>query len=234
MNILDGKVTAFNERTGELTISAKTDIDSYLRECPKEARVALTDSREMSHEQRKKVYALMGEISEWSGETTERIKDLLKLEFKVKRLQGLVDEFSLSNAPKSLVSEFIAYVIEFILEYGVPTKMPLYEVCDDIEKMIYACLMNKRCAVCQRRAQLHHIDPVGIARNRHKIDHEGMRCLPLCAEHHSEIHSIGVKDFFAKYHLTDRVKIDKKIIKLYKLGTKKEDCYEYQIKEDKQ
>ena len=32
--------------------------------------------------------------------------------------------------------------------------------------------------------------------------------------------------FMDKYHLSDRVKIDEKIIKLYKLGTKREDSYE--------
>lgn len=226
MTIIDGVIKDYNERTGELVITAKVDMNDYLRECPKEARIGLMDSRGMTHDQRKKVYALMGEIAEWSGELPERIKELLKIEFMVHRLNGLVDEFSLSDAPKSLVSKFINYVIEFILENGVPTRMPLYEVCDDIEKMIYACLMNKRCAVCQRKAHLHHIDRVGIGRNRHKIDHTGMRCLPLCPDHHVEIHSIGDAIFMDKYHLSDRVKIDDKIIKLYKLGTKREDSYE--------
>ncbi|KRI90888.1 hypothetical protein APC71_01000 [Acinetobacter baumannii] len=54
-----------------------------------------------------------------------------------------------------------------------------------------------------------------------------MRCLPLCPDHHVEIHSIGDAVFMEKYHLSDRVKIDDKIIKLYRLGTKREDSYEY-------
>ena len=107
-------------------------------------------------------------------------------------------------------------LIEIILEYGIPTKEPLYGLCDDLERYVYACLMNKKCAVCGRKTELHHVQAVGMGRNRHEIDHIGMLCLPLCREHHDEAHLIGNKAFEERYHLIP-IQIDQKIAKKYNL-----------------
>ena len=76
--------------------------------------------------------------------------------------------------------------------------------------------MNKRCAVCGRKAELHHVDHVGMGRNRKEICHIGMRALPLCREHHTEIHKVGQTDFLKRYIL-EPVKIDERIAKVYRL-----------------
>ena len=52
-----------------------------------------------------------------------------------------------------------------------------------------------------------------------------MRCLPLCAAHHMEIHELGDERFCDKYHLDAGIKINEEIVKLYKLGGKKEESY---------
>ncbi|MBQ1779553.1 MAG: hypothetical protein IIZ93_15475, partial [Acidaminococcaceae bacterium] len=89
-------------------------------------------------------------------------------------------------------------------------------LCDDIERYVYACLMNKKCAVCGKKTELHHYDHVGMGRNRREIDHIGMRAYPLCREHHEEIHLIGERAFDEKYHLVP-IAIDQKIAKKYNL-----------------
>lgn len=223
MYILDGKVADYNEKNSTLTITARVDnIDRFIKCNPTEARVGLVDSRAMSNEQRKKVYALIGEIAEYCGEASEIMKKQMKLQFRLKRLEGLAKDFSLANAPMELCSDFIDFLVEFCIEWQVPTKKPLIELCEDIARYEWYCLKSKRCAACGRKAQLHHVDVVGMSRNRDKIDHHGMRCLPLCEAHHMEAHEMGEERFLGKYHLEAANKINDEIIKIYKLKSKKE------------
>ena len=63
---------------------------------------------------------------------------------------------------------------------------------------------------------LHHVDQIGMGKDRNEVHHLGRRALPLCREHHTEILTIGLKAFTAKYHL-EHVEIDKRICKTYKL-----------------
>ena len=76
--------------------------------------------------------------------------------------------------------------------------------------------MNKKCAVCGRKTELHHYDHVSMGYNRREINHIGMRCLPLCREHHNEWHNIGGAEFENKYHLIP-IEIDERIAKIYRL-----------------
>ena len=223
MNVLDGKVTAFNENTSTATVTVKVDnLGEFLRQSPREARVLLVDRRAITAEQRKKIYALIGEIGEWVGEYPETLKRQLKLDFRLKRLERMCDDFSLADCPEALASEFIDYLVEFIVENGVPTKVPILELCDDIEKAIYACLKHKRCVVCGAKAQLHHVDRIGMGNNRNKVEHIGRKALPLCAEHHAEVDILGDNAFLEKYHLTNGVEITEEIAKVYKLKCKQQ------------
>jgi hypothetical protein len=122
-------------------------------------------------------------------------------------------------------SDFITYLIDFIIRNDVPSDVSLIENCEDIGKMVYACLMAKKCCICGKPCDLHHCDAVGLGRDRTEINHLGLRCLPLCREHHSSLHSMGNKDFIEKYHL-EPVKIDSKIAKLYHLNTKEKKNHE--------
>lgn len=71
-------------------------------------------------------------------------KRLMKAEFVVKRMQSLNKEiFSLSNCDMTTAKEFITYLIDFIIEYDIPTKQPLSKLCEDINKYIYMCLLHK-------------------------------------------------------------------------------------------
>ena len=182
-----------------------------------EVLVYWQDSRARTLEQIRKAWALMGEIAEYQGQGKDDVYREQSTAFSLKHLEILQGElFHLSTATVSTARAFINLLIEIILEYGIPTKEPLYGLCDDIEHYVYACLMNKKCAVCGNKTELHHVDAVGMGRNRREIDHIGMRCLPLCREHHEEIHLIGERAFDEKYHLVP-IAIDQKIAKKYNL-----------------
>lgn len=184
-----------------------------------EVLVYWQDKRGISSEQRRKAWALMTEIADYQGQSKDDVYAEQKTAFSIKHLEILQGElFRLSSATISTARAFINMLIEIILEYGIPTKEPLYGLCDDIERYVYACLMNKKCAVCGKKTELHHYDHVGMGRNRREIDHIGMRAYPLCREHHEEIHMIGERAFDEKYHLVP-IAIDQKIAKKYNLKT---------------
>lgn len=187
-----------------------------------EVMVIWQDSRHITPEQRRKAWALMTEIAASQGQDKEDTYAEQRSAFTLKHLETLQDGlFHLSTATVTTARAFITMLVEIIIEYGIPTKEPLYGLCDDIHRYVYACLMNKKCAVCGRKTELHHVEAVGMGRNRREIDHIGMQALPLCREHHEEAHRIGNKAFMDIYHL-ESIAIDERIAKKYNLGGKKQ------------
>lgn len=184
------------------------------------------DARKISAQQRKRAWALIGEISSWSG-YEKGDKDLLNMDLKRKFLTTYVDEltadaikkFSLGDCDMTVGRLYNAFLTDFIIEHGVPTKFPLYEMIQDSNRYVYSCLMHKRCAVCGRKADLHHVDRVGMGRNRNDIVHIGSEVLPLCREHHTECHTMAQTEFDRKYHLDGSIFCDKAIAKVYHLRT---------------
>jgi len=225
MAIIDrvkGRIMGFDEKTNEAIIRAPADFIKLCRQEQKEVWIEFIDSRHLSDKQRRSAYAMIREIADWSGDTTDAIKEALKLDFWCGELLEMADTiFSLSNAPMSIVAAFQSWLARFIVRNDVPTKRPMLEYIDDIDDYVYACLVNKKCPVCGKRADLHHIDAVGMGRDRTEIIHEGMEVLPLCREHHMEIHSMGKSGFFKKYHLEHGIPADKTICRIYKLKRSK-------------
>lgn len=145
---------------------------------------------------------------------------MLKMEFVFHRLQAMERKmFSLSDVSMSTASEFIDFLIQFCVKNDIPMKISPLEYCEDIAKYIYACLVNKKCCICGKPADLHHVQSVGSQGYRDKINHIGLEALPLCREHHTESHAKGQIEFMKQYHL-EPIKIDAKIAKIYKLNTK--------------
>lgn len=215
--MLKGKVVGLSE-DGTATIKAQVPLAQFLHREVKEVYVDMIDSRPLSDKQRRMCYALVNAIADWAGSGTEEVKEAFKLDFWAERVDTLSDKiFSLSNAPMSLVAEFQRFLVAFILTHDVPTKRPLREYVDDIEAYTYLCLVRRKCAVCGRRAELHHIDAVGMGNDRTEVQHEGREVMSLCREHHTELHTVGKAEFMAKYHLDGGVPCDRTIMKIYGL-----------------
>lgn len=215
--MLKGKILEVRE-DGTAIIQAPIDIVAMIHQDIKECYVEYIDSRSLSDKQRRMCYALINAIAEWSGSDANDIKEAFKLEFWADKVDTLADKiFSLSDAPMSLVAEFQRFLINFILENDVPVKRPLLEYVDDIDHYVYMCLINKKCAICGKKADLHHLDTVGMGNDRTDISHIGKEAMSLCREHHNEYHNIGKSEFFEKYHLNKGIKIDATICKIYKL-----------------
>ena len=215
--MLKGKVVGLSE-DGTATIKAQVPLAQFIHREVKEVYVDMIDSRPLSDKQRRMCYALVKAIADWSGSGAEEVKEAFKLDFWAERGDTLSDKiFSLSNAPMSLVAEFQRFLVAFILTHDVPTKRPLREYMDDIEAYTYLCLVRRKCAVCGRRAELHHIDAIGMGNDRTEVQHEGREVMSLCREHHTELHTVGKAEFMAKYHLDGGVPCDRTIMKIYGL-----------------
>lgn len=217
MEIASGKIVSI-DRDGITIFVPYTNWERFSLRQYDEVQVGFPDGRTISPEQRRKAYALMGEIAAHTGYTPEEAKLTLKHEFVQRHMEALKRElFSLSDCDMTTAREFISYLIEFVLEFDVPVSVPLATLCDDIRQYVYACLLRKKCAVCGQKAVLHHRERVGMGRNRKTINHLGMLSLPLCREHHGLIESVGDEAFMEIYHL-EAIPIDERIAKVYKLN----------------
>nr|WP_243152100.1 putative HNHc nuclease [Pseudoflavonifractor sp. 524-17] len=185
----------------------------------RECLVQLVDSRPLSDKQRRTCYALIREISNYTGMGADPTKEWMKLKFILDDLNETADKiFSLSNAPMSLVCAFQRFLVRFILDWDIPCSFPLLNFVDDVQDYIYACLISKKCCITGQPAQLHHVDRVGMGRDRSDILHEGLEALPLSPELHQEAHTMSDREFFDKYHLPGGIVLDKTLCRIWHLG----------------
>lgn len=218
---LEGKIVDADARY--LTIRVPYTPE-YVRQGMEDAVVFLPDGRKHSIDQHGKVWALIGEIALWAGYKPyegSQVNAMMKRDFLLQRFDRLsaaaIKEFSMSDVDVSTASLYIDWLVDFVLENNIPTKRPVTELCEDVQAAVYSAMMHKRCICCGKKADLHHVDRVGMGNDRREICHIGMRALPLCREHHQEAHQHGDAALMDKYHL-EAVIIDEKIARKYKLG----------------
>lgn len=215
-----------NPGDGTITVTVPyTDYETIIKRQIRQAELILLDSRPLSDKQRRACYAMINDIAEWQGDDACEVKSLMKYEYIAEDLENVIETFSLSSAPMSLVADFQRFLARFIIRNDIPSKVPLigYIAPDDVSDYEYTCVLNKKCCVCGKKADLHHMDAVGSGRNRKEIVHEGMRVLTLCREHHTEVHQIGKTFFKDKYHLDDGIVLDKTLCRIYKLKRRNKD-----------
>ena len=180
----------------------------------------LPDRYKITNPQRKKAYALLQAVCRWSGYTPlETEKTLTKQMFLDASMPTLARDFSLADCSREVARLYITYLIDFCLLHDIPCGEPMWKLAEDIPRYVYMAAVHKRCAVCGKKAEVHHIDAVGMGRNRKEIIHLGMRILPLCRTHHIEVHRIGKKDFLDKY-LLEPVKADERICGVFGLNSR--------------
>ena len=172
----------------EITVDAKAEVEKL---------------NMITEPQRKKIYALVADIAEGLEGITRADKFHLE-EFKSRMKRSYItsnpgtEMFSLSDCRTETAREFIEYLLMFAMEHDVPLK----EGYGDFEKSdayFYFCLKNKKCAVCQREGEVHHVEAIGMGRDRKEHDDSKNEKIALCRRHHSEAHSIGWEEFSKKY-----------------------------------
>jgi hypothetical protein len=154
--------------------------------------------KQISQEQRRKIYAIYKDIEDYTGQGHESVKEETKLGFiQVTKY----DYFSLSNCSKELATDYIEYLLMLCFRMGVPLSENPADGLDDIERYIRLTIKNEVCALCGKPGEVHHWDAIGMGRDRKKYDDSEHRKICLCRGHHSEAETIGRDTFADKYHV---------------------------------
>ena len=170
----------------------------------------LNDCRMISRQQQKKIYAMIGDISDYTGHQVEFLKSYLKCEY-IKMYGG--EWFSLGYVDMTTARKFIEFILHVCFEWEVPLKLNTVDLTRDVNNYLYLCLKYRKCAVCGCHADIHHHENlVGMGMDRAKHNHIDSRFIALCRVHHNECHNIGHKTFEDKYKIT-AIKLNEAAIK---------------------
>ena len=207
-----GTVTGCQD--GIITIQAPIEHPEMIaRQHITQAEIRLSDGRRISPEQRRKTYALFRDISLHTGYTPEYIKELFKCLF-LAETGG--EPFSLSDVDMTTARKFITFLIDFCLEWDVPCMDSLLGITEDISHYLYKCLELRKCAICGKHADVHHIDAIGMGNDRKEKPQLGARCIALCRKHHRQCHDMGNESFLSLYHAYG-IKLDHYLCRVLKI-----------------
>ena len=162
------------------------------------AEMRLDDGRHISAAQRKKIYATIRDIADYTGYMPEEEKEWLKY-LHISRTGDAY--FSLSTCSMDVAREFINTILEYAIEHGIPLSERGVERADDIGRYLYYCVKHNKCAVCGRDGEIHHVDAIGMGRDRRTVDDSSCRKLCLCRTHHTIAHQRGMRAFEQMYHV---------------------------------
>lgn len=213
------KLKETHDGTYLLTFVPRKLDDIYFVEGIGSGSIELDDNRSISSTQRHLIYSLLSDIAYYSLKNRSRIainniKKTMKVKFQEERE---CEEFSLSNVNMSLANEFIEYLLDFIMLNNIELKFESFAMSRELRKWSYLCIKNRRCTVCEKScAVIHHLETVGMGRNRNKVNHSKLLMIALCSRHHSEIHDIGNLTFLKKYHC-DGTNVDVDLLKKLKI-----------------
>lgn len=158
--------------------------------------IRIDDGRTITVEQRKKAYATINDISVYTGHAPEFLKEYFKY---IMIAETGVEYISLSSCTVTEAREYINTLIEFCIQHGVELQQTLIERTDDIAMALIFCLRHRKCCLCGRDGEIHHIDAIGMGNDRKVLDDSEHEVMALCRKHHSEAHQIGVESFQVKY-----------------------------------
>ena len=170
--------------------------DLLQRKHIKKAEMRFDDGRHISAEQRKKVYATIRDIADYTGYLPEEQKEWLKYLY----IQKTGDDYiSLSDCSMDQAREFINVILEYAIESGIQLSEQAINRTDDIGKYLYFCIKHKKCAICGQDGEIHHEDAIGMGNDRKTLDDSNHKKICLCRKHHTIAHQMGVERFTKMY-----------------------------------
>lgn len=230
--LVRGFVSGYDGETLTICVPFK-DSDLLQQQGITECEVRLVDGRTITPAQRRKIFAMVRDIADWATWA----KDKRQYQEELRRLQLLylidttdseavrkqleyhycelldINLFSLSNCDVSTARDFISYLIDLAVEHNIPCRDSLLNRCEDIERYLYACVANRRCAILRKKLDIHEVERVGMGRDRRPDSpFMGSLCSPLCRQHHAEVDQIGQASFDKKYHITG-IRLDENLCK---------------------
>lgn len=175
--------------------------NKILREKIVDAEIRIVDERTISAAQRKKIYATIKDISLFTGDDPEYLKEFLKFDYCGESGE---EYFSLSNCSIDIAREFIEHLIDFVLKHNIPLSDLALNRTDSIDRYLYGCIKYRRCCITGKAgADIHHCEgsKVGMGGNRKKISNRGRKLIALSREWHNKVEAHGDQEIFKKYKI---------------------------------
>ncbi|WP_250779590.1 putative HNHc nuclease [Weissella diestrammenae] len=117
-----GRVTNVSGNVVTLSLESleeASEVSRLLMQDKPEAYINIPDGRLISKTQRKKAYAIMGDISDWAGYGPEKIKELMKFHFEFETGH---EYFSFASVDMTTAREFITFLLDFALKEHIQLK----------------------------------------------------------------------------------------------------------------
>ena len=215
---LDGKIISFSGN--QLIINLDDVKDWQEQELTQLPRIELSvdSEKEITIDQRKKAFAMLNDISEYTGYSLRESEEMMKIRY-ISMLKN-PKFFSLADCTRETATEFIQFMINFCLEQSIPFTTKVFDEIQQSYALRVQLLKHRICYVCGKvGADLDHVDAIGSGRNRRTVNQVGYHAWTLCRTHHTERHKIGVKSFAQKYQVIP-IKLTKDLIEELNLANK--------------
>lgn len=211
-------ITRYDSNKKELTVKLQDDLNieriktMYNDDLSSvNGHLVVTDPRRFTSQQRALYFALLNDIYNYTGQGTDQLHDFFKEYYKVYYRKS-ISLNNYSNATVSDVNNMLDLLIDFMFEYNVPFRKGYELLTRDESYFLYNCCKHRKCSVCGKHADIHHVDAVGMGNNRRKVDNSWREFLAVCRTHHQEVETIGNQLFFEKYKVKG-IKLDEQLIK---------------------
>lgn len=202
-----GHITAVKGNQIVVSLESQEELASlslFTTEEQPQVVVNVQDERHLSVLQRKKAYAIIGEIASWSGYLPEEQKEWMKYLFTA---ETGTPHFSFANTDMTTARQFITFLLEYALRNNIHMAHSGLTYQDDLDAYMYQSLKYRSCVICNKHAEVHHIDTVGMGNDRKLVDHRQKNLIALCNEHHQLAHKMGWPTFSETYHVKG-IKLD--------------------------
>ena len=190
-------------------------------------QVDIEDGRHISPDQRKKIWALIGDYADYTGYDPLEMEAWLKAFYYADTGS---EAFSMASCSMETASKFLNFVIDFGFQNDIPWKLKTLDAIPSAYPLMMQCLKHRRCVICGKRAEIDHEPPIGSGRNRDEVDNRNFKFFPLCHVHHMIRHQKGIEWFEDFYHIKP-VKLDEETLIALGLNTRKQfDLFDFNAK----
>ena len=128
-----------------------------------DVEIKVIDTRRISEQQRKFIFALCRDIEYYTGDDAEYCR--LIMQQLNANLRGIEIE-SLSNCSVTYANGLIDTIINHCIEQEIPLSGDaiLKNNYHFTNHQVYMMCLKRICVVCGRRADIHHVDHVGMGK----------------------------------------------------------------------
>jgi len=159
------------------------------------------DPKRKTYKTNRFFHALMVDISRHTGDTPIELKEQMKEDAEV-GFDKSDGKYSWTRATRKEANKTIEHVLGLVKKADIPLSHKSIQYME-AERRVDLCMYKKMCLICGAPANIHHVDTIGMGRDRKTVDDSESRMAPLCFRHHSEIHNVGPTKFIEKYCLEE-------------------------------